>query len=68
MAITLKTDTIPARLETSHSAGAATFSLAAGKSLKIETSPDGDEYLDIEVPEGEAWVVTIEVVINKTVS
>ena len=68
MAITFKTDTIPARAETSHSAGADTFSMAAGKSLRIETSPDGDEILDVEVPEGESWVVTIEVVIKKTVA
>ena len=68
MAIIFKTDTIPARVETSHSAGSTTFSLAPGKSLKIETSPDGDEILDVEVPEGESWVVTIEVVIKKTVA
>lgn len=68
MAMTFTTDTIPARVETSRSAGAAKFSLAAGKSLKIETSPDGDEILNVEVPEGESWIVTVEVVIDKTVA
>ncbi len=67
MAITFKTNTIAARLETSHSAGAETFSLASGKSLKIEISPNGEELLNVEAPDGEDWVVTVEVIINKTV-
>ena len=66
MAITFSTTTQAARPETSHSVGGESFDLAAGKSLKIETSPAGEELLDIQVPAGEAWFVTIDVSIAKT--
>lgn len=35
------------------------FDLAAGKTLKIETSPNGEELLSRTVPEGKTWHVTV---------
>ena len=40
--------------------------MTAGKSLKIETSPDGEEVLDIECPAGKAWSVRLDVTITET--
>jgi len=39
---------------------------AAGQSLKIETSPDGDDILDVECPAGKAWSVRVIVEITET--
>jgi len=41
--------------------GDNTAELAAGKHLKIETSPQGDELLDYTVPEGKTASVTVYV-------
>jgi len=38
--------------------GSATFEVAAGKYLKIETSPAGVEILNQQVPAGKKWTVT----------
>lgn len=46
--------------------GCQTFTMAAGKSLKIETSPEGEEILDVEVPAGKAWVATVNVHVVET--
>jgi len=46
--------------------GADEFELAAGKTLKIETSPDGDEILEITVPRGKKHNVKIEITIIET--
>jgi len=46
--------------------GLAQLELAAGKSLKIETSPQGEEILDAEVPAGKAWYVEMSVLITET--
>ena len=42
------------------------ITISAGKSLKIETSPDGEDILDVECPEGKAWVARVIVEINET--
>jgi len=42
------------------------FNLSAGKSLKIESSPQGEEYLDVTVPEGKSWTVHIHLTIVET--
>ena len=47
-------------------AAEATFSVAAGKSVKIETGPQGIDVMDEEVPEGKSWEVTIEVFITES--
>ena len=39
--------------------GGSEFALAAGQSLKIETSPDGEEILNEECPAGKAWAVYV---------
>ena len=41
--------------------GGETFDVVAGKSLKIETSPGGETYLDATVPAGEKWTVSMSV-------
>jgi len=46
--------------------GLAQLDVAAGKSLKIETSPQGVEVLDVEVPAGKAWHVELSVIITET--
>ena len=38
----------------------------AGQSVKIETSPNGEELLDITVPAGKKWYVTLYVKIEET--
>jgi hypothetical protein len=35
--------------------------VTAGQRIKIETSPDGIEILDVTVPEGETWVFNVGV-------
>lgn len=35
--------------------------LSAGQHLKIETSPGGEELLDVVVPAGKVWSVVINV-------
>ena len=66
MAITLSSVTQAAIPATKHSVGGDTFTITAGKSLKVETSPRGEDILDVEVPEGKTWVVTIDVGIVET--
>lgn len=40
--------------------------IPAGKHLRIETSPDGDEVLDAVVPAGKVWTVQIHMTITET--
>ena len=42
------------------------LTVAAGKHLVIETTPDGVEVLDAVVPEGKQWEVTITVHVVET--
>ncbi len=51
---------------TRYVGGAVIWELVAGKSLKIETYPAGEEILDREVPAGKKWKVEMSVVINET--
>jgi len=37
----------------------------AGKRLKIETSPGGEEILDEEVPAGKSWKIRIAVSVEE---
>ena len=41
--------------------GTGQYIVPAGKSLKIETSPSGAELLDVTVPAGKSWAVTLQV-------
>ena len=41
------------------------FDLAAGQSLKVETSPKGEDVLNATVPSGKAWHVHVAVTIQE---
>lgn len=41
--------------------GEAAFTMPTGQILKIETTPDGSEILNVVVPVGKAWSVRIRV-------
>ena len=58
--------TIEARSACNIKAGHATLAIAAGQSLKVETSPEGDEVLDVECPAGKAWSAKVDVTITET--
>ena len=45
--------------------GFGAFDLAAGKHLKIKTSPRGTDLLDAVVPEGKVWTVRVNVSIRE---
>ena len=65
MAFELETITEPAVKETSLKYGTARFSMAAGKSLKVETSPQGEDILDVTVPQGKLWEVSVDITIRE---
>jgi len=46
--------------------GEGNLVLTVGQRLSIETSPNGEELLNTEVPEGKVWSVYISVQINET--
>jgi len=46
--------------------GDDTFQVPAGKHLKIKVSPKGEEMLDVVVPEGKVWTVTVSVRVIET--
>lgn len=41
--------------------GQVSFMIPAGKTLKVETSPHGEEILSIEVPAGKIWTVNLSI-------
>ena len=63
MAIDLSTENVTAK---NIYTGDDTFTLAAGKSLKVESSPNGEEHYDDTVPEGKSWSVTVFLRIEET--
>lgn len=63
MAIELSEDSVSAR---KIMVGDDTFTVSAGKSLKVETSPAGEDLLDEECPAGKSWECTIFVRITET--
>lgn len=64
MAIELTEHQWPAKLVRSGQEDGIT--VLAGQSVKIETSPGGEEILDVECPEGKSWSVRIIVEITET--
>ena len=46
--------------------GGESFSVSAGKSLKIETSPQGDDIMNEEVPDGKKWDVSVSIQVTET--
>jgi len=47
------------------SGGTGYFSMEAGKRLKVETSPRGEEILNEQVPAGKVWSVVVSVSITE---
>lgn len=41
--------------------GDGTFQVTEEQHLKVETSPGGEEILDVIVPKGKVWTVTVSV-------
>lgn len=64
MAIALAEYVHTAKVVKSGNAGA--IPLVAGQKLRVETSPDGEEILDVECPAGKAWTARIIVEITET--
>lgn len=60
----LHTTTLPARVKRSGEESGVV--IAEGQRLRIETSPGGAEVLDVDVPAGKQWVVTVSVSIDET--
>jgi len=46
--------------------GRDTIIVPTGKTLKIETSPQGEEILSVEVPAGKTWEVDISIGISES--
>jgi len=46
--------------------GSENVEVSAGKKFKIDTSPQGEEVLDVEVPAGKQWSVNVYVQIIET--
>lgn len=42
------------------------LTLSVGKHLTIETSPGGEEYIDVVVPDGKLWNIRVSVSITET--
>ena len=63
MAIVLAEESSPARITKQ---GCDTVTVPAGQRVTVETSPGGAELLDVEVPAGKTWVVTVNVHIVET--
>jgi hypothetical protein len=45
--------------------GSDEFEISAGQSLKIETSPEGDEILNAECPAGKVWYASVRIDIKE---
>ena len=58
--------TIAAQAAGTIMSGHEAVAVADGQSLKIETSPDGEEVLNAECPAGKAWSVQVDVTITET--
>ncbi len=53
------------KTEHCRKSGCVTVDIAAGKTLKVETSPQGTEILTAVVPAGKVWTCTILVYIEE---
>ena len=61
-----QTGILESRVATVIKKGHEVVNLSAGKSIKIETSPQGDELLNAMVPSGKEWAVSVWVTIHET--
>ena len=66
MIMEILTQTTPAIAATIKYSGSTSFNIIAGKSLIMETTPNGIDILDIEVPSGKQWKVSISVHVTET--
>jgi hypothetical protein len=55
----LQKNVIPSRIQKYGSED--NIIIVAGKRLKIETTPGGNEILDVTVPDGKQWIAAISV-------
>lgn len=46
--------------------GNGAVQIAAGKRLRIETTPDGEELLDVPVPSGKTWAIRVHVYVDES--
>lgn len=60
--ITLITKTVPQKVVIEGMGG---FTATAGQSVKLETSPAGQDIIDEEVPAGKVWRVYLSITINE---
>lgn len=60
----INTTELPVRIKKTGEQGG--IAIPAGQKLVIETSPGGSEILDVTVPAGKEWTVTISVSIDET--
>jgi len=63
MSIVLNEQNVPSRKTYT---GRGVYSATTGKSLKIETSPGGEDILDVEVPTGKVWEISISLSITES--
>lgn len=56
----------PARVTALIASASEIVELAAGKRLRIETMPDGEEVLDVVVPPGKHWSIGVVVSVTET--
>lgn len=59
----LNTFTVPASVK---KAGQGSYVIAPEQSFKIETSPDGEDILDISPPAGKKWTISCKINIEES--
>uniref|UniRef100_A0A6M3K7V9 Uncharacterized protein n=1 Tax=viral metagenome TaxID=1070528 RepID=A0A6M3K7V9_9ZZZZ len=52
-------------LASTRKIGSTSFEVPAGKTLKVETSPNGDDILELTVPESKKFVVDLWIKIQE---
>ena len=59
----LNTFSTPAKVQL---AGQGSYAVVAGQTLKIETSPQGEDILEASPPAGKKWTVSIKVNVEES--
>lgn len=60
--------TTPAVPEVVKYVGVCEFTVTSGQHLKIETSPGGEDILDVVVPAGKTWLIQGKMFVNEVVN
>jgi hypothetical protein len=63
MSIDLNRDTVPEQVTLG---GAGVFEIIGEKTLKLESSPGGVEYMNETIPAGKVWRVSINISVTET--